>query len=465
MMRFSSSSAVFRWIEGFINHERGTGAFRDFRLERMEILAGLAGHPERGPAVIHVAGSKGKGSVTGMIAAILEAGGISAALYASPHVSDYRERVRGGRSFFGEEVYTAAGEELAALTEALGELPAAERERFSGGREGNSLPTFFELMTLYFFLCARRAGAGALAVETGLGGRLDATNIVEPRAAVITLIEKEHTGILGDSLEAIAAEKAGIVKPGRPLILAAQDQAALGVFRERAAACAAPLHYFPEEGRLENIRLEPGRTVFNLRLFPPEGEKRIFRDLEIPLAGEIQAHNAGLAVAAVLTVFPFLSERAIRGGLRGFSLPGRFERLPAEPPYVIDGAHTPSSVEAVVKTFTAFYGEGGILLFGCASDKDAALMADLLAPRFSSVIITAPGTFRTSDPPGVFETFRRAMEKAGVRGELLLIPGTGEAIGKSRELSRKQGLPALGIGSFYLAGELRAAFGLGGNAG
>jgi dihydrofolate synthase/folylpolyglutamate synthase len=454
--RFVSSGDVFRWIEGFINYERGGRlGLREFRLRRMEILAARAGHPERTAPVIHVAGSKGKGSVTGMAGAILEAGGIKTARYASPHVSDYRERIGGGRGFFSEALYSAAGEELAAVEEALGRLPPEDREEFAGGA-GEGGPTFFELCTLYFFLCARRAGAEALAVETGLGGRLDATNIVDPRVSVITLIEREHTAYLGDTLGAIAGEKGGIVKPLRPLVLAPQEEEALKVLRERAAAQGSPLHYFPEAAELGDIRIGPWGTAFTLRLLPGEGrgEGLFLRDLVVPLPGEVQAANAGLAVLAAVLAFPALTEGAIRAGLAAFRLPARFERLREDPAYVVDGAHTPVSAAACAATFTALYGGGGILLFGCAEDKDAAAMARILSPHFSLIIITAPGSFKKSDPRKVFGDFGRALG-ACPGPELLLAAETGEAVRLSLERSREGRLPVLGMGSFYLAGEIR----------
>jgi dihydrofolate synthase/folylpolyglutamate synthase len=318
MMRFSSSAEVFHWIESFINHERGTAAVRDFRLERMEILSGLAGHPERSAPVVHVAGSKGKGSVTGMIAAILEAGGIRTARYASPHVNDFRERISGGRGFFSEEVYAEAGEELATATDALEKLPSPEFLRFSGGWEGNASPTFFELMTLWFFLCARRNKCGAMAVETGMGGRLDATNIVDPSVSIITLIEKEHTEYLGDTLAAIAGEKAGIIKRRRPLVLAKQNREALEVFREKAGRAESPLIYFPEHAELRNIRIKREGTSFTLFLKKSEA-----LELFVPIPGTVQAQNAALAALAIKTTFPAIQENAISEGLGRFTHPPR----------------------------------------------------------------------------------------------------------------------------------------------
>ncbi|GHV67830.1 bifunctional folylpolyglutamate synthase/dihydrofolate synthase [Spirochaetia bacterium] len=448
MTHFSGSAEVFKWLEKFINFERIKPLPGDFKLERMEALARLAGNPEKSAPVIHVAGSKGKGSVTAMIAAILEAGGIKTARYASPHVSDYRERIGWAGEFFSEEIYTGAGNELAALAETL------ERALVPllPGDEG---PTFFEMLTLYFFLCARLAGAKAMAVETGLGGRLDATNIVDPLASVITLIEKEHTEYLGNTLEAIAGEKAGIIKPGRPLILAAQKPEVLEVFRQKAAALQAPFHYLNDEAAVENICINEKGTKFDLCLAVGTGGKTHLKDLFVSIPGEIQAYNGALAALAVRHSFPLIDDDAIRRGLSTFHLPGRFEKLQGiNPAYIIDGAHTTRSVEACIKTFITLYSSGGILLFGCADGKDIEAMAKILVPHFSAIIITAPGTFKKSDPPKAYDIFRREADEKNKTAELFLIEDTAAAIEKSLEMSRERQLPVLATGSFYLAGEV-----------
>jgi dihydrofolate synthase/folylpolyglutamate synthase len=447
-----SSADVFSWIAGFINFEKGLGG-RNFRLDRMEALAELAGHPERCAPAIHVAGSKGKGSVTGMIAAILEEGGFSPARYGSPDVQDKRERICRGSRFFEEEVYTAAGKELIRVEAALRAAGKKHRLPFAGAA-GDGAPTFFELITLYFFLCARRGACDFLAVETGMGGRLDATNILDPLVSVITLIEKEHTEYLGDTIAAIAGEKAGIIKPGKPLVLAEQSPEALEVFRDRARILGAPLLYLPGEADIRRIRVTKAGSFFTLH-----GRGTGFLpaplDLFVPIPGEVQAYNAALAALAVKTACPSLPAAAIQRGLARFTLPARFEKIREDPELVIDGAHTARSVELCVRTFTRLYGDGGVLIFGCAAGKDARTMAEITAPHFSRIIITTPGTFKESYPRQVFEIFRQ-----GENGEkVLLIEDTAAAVDKALALGREHRLPVLGTGSFYLAGEIRGKIG------
>jgi dihydrofolate synthase/folylpolyglutamate synthase len=325
---FIGSASVYDWIGGFINMERGQ-SFRSFRLDRMKILAELAGNPENCAPAIHCAGSKGKGSVTGMIAAILEAWGYSCGRYASPHVSDFRERISLGKSFFDEEIYRDAGNELKAVVDALSDPTTAELnskyQLFKKGNDSGEEPTFFELMTLWFFLCCRQAKADYMAVETGIGGRLDATNILDPLASIITLIELEHTDILGSTIKEIAGEKAGIIKKGRPVVIGPQKTEALEVFRNKAAETSSPLFYFPEWAEISYVKLSHEGTVFSFKMKNPKnGDFFRLDDVYISMHGEVQAANAGLSILALKTVFPDLPEAAIRKGLESFTLPARF---------------------------------------------------------------------------------------------------------------------------------------------
>jgi dihydrofolate synthase/folylpolyglutamate synthase len=442
---FLSSAEFFLWLSQYINLESGymPKTPKSFRLDRMEILAEFAGHPERCAPSIHIAGSKGKGSVTTMIASILEADGRRAARYMSPHISDFRERISMGNSFFDEAVYCAAGDELRDIAEC--KVPAAHNSLFDPDSEEGTALTFFELLTLFFFLCARTGNCDVMVVETGMGGRLDCTNIIDPLASVITLIELEHTSFLGHTIPAVAGEKAGIIKPGKPLILARQSAEALDVFKECAAEKSSPLFYFPDIAAIENSIIHPDGTDFLLRyaqLQPLE--------LSIPIPGTVQAENAGLAVLTLKTAFPGIEDDVIRRGLNRVKIPARFEKFIGSgdnPPLIIDGAHTPESVRLCAETFCSLYGEGGILLFGCAADKNIAAMADILLPRFSQIIITTPGTFRASSPEKVYHVF--------TSDKTLLIKDTRSAIQRALEMGQEKKLPILSTGSFYLASEVR----------
>lgn len=452
---FASSFEVFSWLEKFINLERGQKP-KSFRIDRMEFLAQLAGNPERCAPSIHIAGSKGKGSVTGMLAAILTAAGYRVARYMSPHVADIRERICLGGSYFSEEVYRAAGNELRELTEV--QLPAAKNPLFNETTEDGCEPTYFELLTLLFFLCAKHGNCDAMAVETGMGGRLDSTNILDPLVSVITIIELEHTNFLGNTITEIAGEKAGIIKQGKPLILAKQSEEAganaLEVFKKKTEEKNSPLFYFPEITELSEINVTAQGTEFLMKsqLLNPSAASKF----SIPIPGKVQAENAALAIIAAKTAFPKITEDVIRKGLETLNLPGRFEKIAEKPPFIIDGAHTPESLALCVETFRSLYGEeGGILVFGCAADKDAAAMAKIAVPLFAKIIITTPGTFKASDPPAVYEAFSSLAGQRFEPQKISLVTDTQEAVRQAIEFAQKGNLPILGTGSFYLAAEIR----------
>ena len=472
-MSYSSSGEVFSWLSRFINLERGQKP-KSFRLDRMEILAELAGNPQKCAPSIHIAGSKGKGSVTAMLAAMLTAAGFRAARYMSPHVIDIRERLCLGDSYFSEQTYIRAGDELRDIVEE--KLPALKNPLFDSSREDGCEPTFWELLTLFFFLCARKEGCDVMVVETGMGGRLDSTNVLDPLASVITLIELEHTAILGKTITEVAGEKAGIIKQGKPLILAKQNEEALEVFKKKAEEKNSPLLYLPEIAEISNVDVSSRGTSFTIA-FNAAGQSLLSAplSLSIPIPGKVQAENAALAIAALKTAFPRLTavtgnrassdqaqieNDAIRRGLESLNLPARFEKIaPASqdaassdtPPFIIDGAHTPESLALCVETFCSLYGEGGVLIFGCAADKDASAMAKEAHSHFAKIIITTPGNFKISDPALVYEVFA---QKAG-QEKTALLKDTREAIKAARDFAQKNNLPILGTGSFYLVSEIR----------
>jgi len=467
---FKLSEDVFNWLSGFINLERGQKP-KSFRIERMEVLTELADHPERCAPSIHIAGSKGKGSVTSMLSAMLTAAGFHVARYMSPHVTDIKERICLGDLYFSDDIYCRAGDELKNIVEER--LPAIVKTHsktaslFSPSAADGCEPTFWELLTLLFFLCARMVKCNVMVVETGMGGRLDSTNVLDPLVSVITLIELEHTNFLGNTIEAIATEKAGIIKKGKPLVLAKQSGEALNVFKEKSREKNSPLIYFPQIADISNVKITTQGTDFMLSL---NSDKNIAHtpllSLSIPIPGKVQAENASLAIAALKIAFPQIGEDAICGGLKKIKIPARFEKLSGAdtPPFIIDGAHTPESLTLCIETFCLLYGEGGVLLFGCAADKDSSAMAKIACPHFAKIFITTPGTFKASDPAKVYETFA---EIAGLE-KTVLVKDTQEAVRQAilfakdsrrgAEAQRGEGVPVLGTGSFYLVAEIRRIF-------
>jgi dihydrofolate synthase/folylpolyglutamate synthase len=434
---FTNADEVFRYLDSFHNMERGIPA-RLFRLDRVEKLAEPAGNPHLSCPVIHAAGSKGKGSVCAMTASILSAAGLKTGLYVSPHVEDYRERITIAGAFLSESSYAAAGNELREAVRRIGPegLPSGED------------PTYFELCTVLAFLAFRREACDIAVIETGLGGRLDATNIVDPLAVILTPIELEHTEYLGGTIPLIAAEKAGILKPGRPAFSAEQVPLALEVFRRAAEERGCPLSYLPDE--IRSLESAVDRDGTNIRIvykdtsaFPNPITTRL------GLVGAVQAGNAALAALTVRRTFPAVTDAEIVRGLAAARAPARFERILDDPPVVVDGAHTSRSVAFSAETFTAAYGSEGVLLFACAAGKDADTMARLLVPHFSAVYLTRPGSFRASDPEGTHKAFSAYTDKAH------RIDDTEDALGAALAAAAEDSLPLLVIGSFYLAAEAK----------
>ena len=432
--RFASSEDVFDYVMGFVNVEKGQKT--EFKLDRMRDLCARLGNPEAGWPCIHVAGSKGKGSVSAMASRILEAHGLRTGLYTSPHLLRWKERISLAGDEMDEEILVESMEELLPLVD------GKSATEFVGGE----LPTYFELTTLVGFLAFRKAGCQAAVIETGLGGRLDSTNVVPSLASVITPIELEHTEWLGDTIAKIAFEKAGIIKPGRPCFVSRQKPEAMKVFVETCKERGSPLVAVEDAARIGRIELSRSGTEA-VMAFPGMGAFDTRRSYRTPLVGSVQAENMALAILAARALAPDLSPAEAAFGLSRSRLPARFEVLDLEPPVVLDGAHTPASMRLCLESFDRIFPGPADLVFACAHDKNHAEMAAILEGRFRSVTITRPGTFKQSDPARVAESFGLA------EGACSLVEDTKEALLSARDHARKDGLPLLIAGSFYLCSE------------
>ena len=448
--RFSDSDAIFDYLMRYVNVEKGQATV--FKLDRMRALASALGNPQAGRLTIHVAGSKGKGSVSTMCARILEASGRKVGIYTSPHLIHWKERIAFASGPMDDRTLIAALEEILPLVEGKG--PAD----FPGGEE----PTFFELTTLLAFCAFRSTGCDAQVIEVGLGGRLDSTNIVDPDVSVITPIELEHTQFLGDTIAKIAGEKAGIIKAGRPVCVSAQKPEAFAVFEARACAEGGRLLAVGRDVLVRGVSVGPGGTSCILAPGPAgensdPGLARILSPAGLavssPMPGAVQAQNMALAVLASSRALPDLAVEAVVRGLSWASLPARFEVIPGEPTVVLDGAHTPESVRLALATMEELFPGKRVLLFACAHDKRHDEMAELLASRFERIIITKPGTFKVSEPEKVFESFTRRTQAA------ILVADTGPALDLALAETRSRGASLLVTGSFYLCAEAKQKLG------
>lgn len=450
-MKITSVDQGFQRIESYMNLAK-TNSYtnRNYRLERMYALAEHFNHPERSYKVIHIAGSKGKGSTARFVSGGLSALGYTVGVYASPHLVDYRERMTHNGEFFSDDLILHA---MQILFNGI--------EHFSYKDEwGASEPTTFELITTLAFILFREAGCDWAVIETGLGGRLDATNILTPVATAITLLELEHTDILGNTIELIATEKGGIIKENTPLFCGIQNYLETEeVLQEQAAKLNAPIILL--RNRVDSIESVPKHkgTLTTIR-WQERASLGKTDTLNLHIGGTFQGHNAALALQILEGVCnPSLEERSqIVHGIEAATLPGRCQLILDNPPLMIDGAHTVHSMRGIMDTWESLYPrkeypQGGVLIFGAISGKDHATMAKVLLQHFTHIIISTPGTFKKSDPSALAALFTQ------LGGDPLLELDPEKALKRALQLSKshattKGPLPILATGSFYLISEI-----------
>ncbi len=398
-------------------------------LERIRALMRELGDPQNRLRFIHVAGTNGKGSVCAFIESALRVSGLKTGLYTSPHLVDPRERIRIGGEMIAESVWVEAFDEVHG---------AAERLLARDGMEAH--PSFFETMTAMAFLAFERARVEIVVLEVGLGGRLDATNIVLPEISVITPIDFDHEAFLGSSIESIAAEKAGIIKEGRRAIFAQQRPDALSVLEKKALEVNAPVTH-SSAWRIERLEMDRFGSRFTLA-----ADEEI--PIECPLAGEHQIENARTALTA-LSVWG-LSAAAIREGIARAEWPGRLEWLAEN--FILDGAHNPAGAKALAQYIRRFFANEPVrIIYGAMRDKAVDEVTNTLLPLAAEVIVTAPNQPRALNP--------EALADMTDHPDLKTTPSLIDAIA----LARKTPMPTFITGSLFLVGEARALLGRHGN--
>jgi dihydrofolate synthase/folylpolyglutamate synthase len=351
-------------------------------LETMRELLLLLGEPQRQLRFLHVAGTNGKGSVAAMMQAVLTAAGHKTGLYSSPHLVSFCERFQ----IDGQPIGTEQVTRLVAQTRPWLDRVAAQ--------PGLRAPTFFETVTAMALQYFREQAVDAVAWETGLGGRLDATNVVTPLVSVITNIGLDHTQYLGDTLAAIAAEKCGIIKPGAPVVTAVTDPGALAVVRQTAARAASPLRIVAEAARIEPLEETLGAQRLRVRTARAD-----YGALELPLPGAHQATNCATAIVALEASGLVFQPEHVRRGLRQVRWPGRFQVVPGTPTVVLDGAHNPAAAGQLAATLTGrFAPETLALIIGVLRDKDCARICEILAPLAGRIFCVPVNSERTSEP-------------------------------------------------------------------
>jgi dihydrofolate synthase/folylpolyglutamate synthase len=439
-------AAAVDYLFGLINYERVSPARSlsyDFRLDRMRALLRAVGSPhERLPAV-HIAGTKGKGSTAAMLAAMLQESGVRTGLFTSPHMQRFEERM----TVNGEQPSEC---EIVSLTRTV--RSAAEGLASDSGFRP---ATFFEVTTAIAWLFFQSRQAELVVLETGLGGRLDATNVCHPLLAIITSISRDHMHLLGESLAEIAAEKAGIIKAGVPVICGVMDPAAREVIARAAAEHDAPLVQFDEALQLGNTGRRSAAVAWGPAGWTGDVKTptRVHVGLTSPLAGEHQLKNMALAVAALDQLRECgvpIPESAVETGLSRTWCPLRIEVVRRHPLVILDAAHNDASIEALLNTIQAIPARRRRLIFGTSRDKDAAAMLRLVAGKFDDVILTQ------------YQSNPRALD-IEVLGELARTNGIAVSTLQPDPASAWESAQALAAeddlicttGSFFLAAEFR----------
>ena len=400
-----------------------------FGLEGISKLLDALGNPHLRFPSIHIAGTNGKGSTASMLAAVFTAAGYRTGLYTSPHLVSFRERIR----IDGKPIPQRA---VAELMSRLGRYIRKQR------------PTFFEATTALGFAWFAKQAVDIAIIETGLGGRLDSTNVVRPIVSVITSIGLEHTDILGDTIEKIAMEKAGIIKKGIPCVTAVDDRQALGVLKQVCKERRAPLVTLG--GHTVAVRNESLKgTIVHLKV----GKSR-YESLNISLPGRFQIRNAALALATIDQVSNAsefrLSDRSIRAGLSKIQdltgLAGRLSLIQQKPPIIVDVAHNPDGMIQLVAALKRLGIKDLVLVFGVMKDKDQVAMVRSVEPIAAEVIAVAARTERSRSASDVAAAFTKG--KIKVSAALSVSEGVRLAIQHS-----SQRTPILVTGSHYVVGE------------
>ncbi len=356
-----------------------------FGLETIAAVTHALGNPERAFRAVHVAGTNGKGNTSALIESGLRASGMRTGLYTSPHLNDPTERIQIAGAPVTPEQFARAFDTVHEAAEELLRQGAIEHH-----------PTYFETVTAMAFVLFREMGVETAVVEVGMGGRLDATNVVTPELAVITRVDFDHEAFLGKSLDAIAFEKAGIIKPRVPVLIASQREEARRALLERAAAVGAPV-CLSEEWRADECSLDARGSRFVAR---KEGEIGV--RVRCPLAGEHQIENALTAVAALRMLG--VSADAIERGIAATKWPGRLELVSSGPDVILDGAHNPSGARALARYIERFYsGRRICLIYGAMRDKSVEEIAGILFPLAERLILTAPKQDRAARPETIRE--------------------------------------------------------------
>ncbi|MQF48642.1 bifunctional folylpolyglutamate synthase/dihydrofolate synthase [SAR202 cluster bacterium AC-647-N09_OGT_505m] len=424
-------------IMGMVDYERpnttpGTRARYD--LNRIAAFLTALGDPHLGIPTVHIAGTKGKGSTAAMVTSVLHAAGYQPGLFTSPHLHTFRERIRVGDQLIPEEDF---GNLVKDLWPTMEEVVQA----------GNGRVTLFEFLTAMAFYYFRNQETGAQVIEVGLGGRLDSTNLVQPLACGITSLGMDHTEVLGDTLEKIAGEKAGIIKPGIPVVCAPQKPEAMVVLQETCRQEGSTLTVAGED-----IRWDQESSSLNGQTFRLTTDKNRYR-LQIPLLGQYQIENAAVAIGileALIAGGLEIGINSIEEGFRRVEWPCRLEVLSKNPLILADGAHNPHSAGRLVEAVKASFPDHRILLIvGVSGNKDLDGLVEELSLLSAAVVIATRSRHpRAAQPVRVAQAFGIHNDNVHVTDDVSKALGIAQGIAVDGDL-------VLITGSLFVAAEAR----------
>ncbi len=407
----------------------------EFNLDRMFALLEELGNPQKKYPIIHIAGTKGKGSVAALCASALKAAGYQTGLFSSPHLWDYVERIQiNGKPISHAELVQLVEE----VKPSVAKIPKL---------------TTFEITTAIGLLAFANNKVNAAVIEVGLGGRLDATNVVMPNVSVITSLSYDHMAVLGNTLAQIAGEKAGIIKPGVPVVSAPQTREAFEVLERVVKQKGCPFILIGKDVTFERLTSSLDGQSLRLAsfLFPPSLQPQTL-DLAIPLLGAHQVENAAIAYAALKVSGLEISNEAIQKGFSEVRWPARFEVLRRQPPVVIDSAHNRDSARRLREALDDYFPEIPVILIFCAlEDKDILGMLEELKPRLDYVVATRADHPRAPSAEWIAEQVR----KVGI--PVKAITPVAQALERALELADGQKI-VLSAGSVAFAGEVSATW-------
>jgi len=412
----------------YINTPRGM----EFRLglERTIELLTRLGSPQKSLRFVHVAGTNGKGSTCAFLSHVLQEAGYKTGLFTSPFIIDFYDRIRIDGENISHDSLVAITLEVKAAADAM-----------------EDYPTEFELMTAVAFLYFQQQGCDIVVCEVGLGGRLDSTNVIEsPELCIITRIGFDHVAVLGDTLAAIAGEKAGIIKGGVPVLSWAQEPEALEVIEQKARELGSPF-FLPDFSQVT-----VGNSVS--REAQTFGYKNL-GDLQIALLGNHQPFNAAMAIEAAWLLREkgwVISDEALRAGLANTRWAGRFEIVSQDPTFIIDGAHNVDGVKALVDSLkTIFPQKKPVFIVGVLNDKDYKRMLEIVIPHGAAFVAVEPPNRRAIPAAELAETLKSLKKAAGYSNDVLPVSHTtnyADAVSQARAIAGKEGV-VCAFGSLY----------------